>query len=65
MFFWPFKKNKTTLINVVLDEELISQNKKEGSCYLTVAFPTIMPEEEQQDIKKRLEDIVDDIRRYL
>lgn len=63
--FWPFKKKKTTLIKVLLDKELISQDKKEGSCYLTVAFPIIMPEEEQQDIKKRLEDIVDDIRRYL
>lgn len=63
--FWPFRKKTQTLIKVDLDVDLILKGQKEGSCYLTVAFPTDMPEEEKEAVKRRLEDIVDDIRKYL
>lgn len=63
--FWPFKRKIQTLIKVDLDIDLILKGQKEGSCNLTVGFPTDMPKEEKEDIKKRLEDIVDDIRKYL
>lgn len=63
--FWPFKRKIKTLIKVDIDTELILKGQKEGSCYLTAGFPTDMPEEEKEAVKRRLEDIVDDIRKYL
>ena len=63
--FWTFKRKVQTLIKVDIDTEIILKGQKEGSCYLTVSFPTDMPEEEKEAVKRRLENIVDDIRKYL
>lgn len=48
-----------------IDTKLLKKGQKKGSCYLTVGFPPDMPQDEIDDIKKRLNNIVDDIRKYL
>lgn len=53
------------LIQVDIDKKLLKQGQKEGSCYLTVGFPPDMPQDEIEDIKNRLNNIVEDIRKYL
>ena len=60
-----FFNRKKTLIKVDIDTKLIAKGQKEGSCHLTVGFPKEMPQEEIESIKKRLESIVDDIRKYI
>ena len=55
--FWPFIKKTQTLIKVDLDVDLILKGQKEGSCYLTVAFPTDMPEEEKEAVNKAINHI--------
>ena len=54
--------NKKRLIQVDINKK---ESNKKGSCSIKVGFPTNMPEEEVKDIKKRINDIIDDIRKYL
>ena len=56
-----FKK----LIEVKLDIKSIKKGIKEKSCRIVAAFPENMPEEEKEDIKQRINSIIDDIRKYL
>ena len=56
---------KKTLISVKLDVLKLAKGIKKGNCYLKVAFPKDMPREERDDIRNRLNQIVDDIRKYL
>lgn len=53
------------LISVKLNIKKYKKGIKKGNCNLKVAFPVAMPEEEKEDIKNRLNKIVDDIRKYL
>lgn len=57
--------NRKRLIQIDIDKKLLKKGQKEGSCYLTVGFPPNMPKEEVENIKERLNNIVDDIRKYI
>lgn len=54
-----------TLIKVKIDYKKILHGQKEGSCYCKIGFPENMPQEKKEDIKNRLNNIIDDIRQYL
>ena len=56
---------KKTLISVKLDIIKHLKGIKDGNCYLKVGLPKNMPDEVKEDIKQRLNSIVDDIRKYM
>lgn len=60
-----FRKEIKRLIQVDIDTKLLEKGIKEGSCCLTVGFPPDMPDDLAEDIKERLNNIVDDIRKYI
>lgn len=56
---------KRKLISVKLDVIKFLKGQREGIFHLKVRFPKEMPKEEVEDIKKRLNQIVNDIKKYL
>lgn len=56
---------RKSLISVKLDILKFLKGQKEGNCYIEVAFPKTMPKEKQEEIRNKLNSIVDDIREYM